>query len=31
MCEGYVVFIVSMEIIEVNDELMEDMLKIGGI
>ena len=30
MCEGYVVFIVSMEILAVKDELKEDMLKIGG-
>ena len=30
MCEGYAVFIVSMEIIEVKDELREDILKIGG-
>lgn len=29
MCEGYTVFIVSMEILEVKDELKEDMLKIG--
>ena len=26
MCEGYTVFIVSMEILEVKDELKEDML-----
>ncbi len=30
VCEGYVVFIVSMEIIQIKDELKEDMLKIGG-
>lgn len=30
MCEGYAVFIVSTEIIEVKDERKEDMLKIGG-
>lgn len=29
MCEGYVVFIVRMEIIQIKDELKEDMLKIG--
>ncbi len=31
VCEGYVVFIVSMEIIQIKDELKEDMLKIGDI
>lgn len=30
MCEGYAVFIVSMEITKVKDELKEDILKIGG-
>ena len=30
VCEGYVIFIVGMEIIQIKDELKEDMLKIGG-
>lgn len=30
MCESYAVFIVSMEILKIKDELKEDMLKIGG-